>query len=87
MIELSQIIALVIFGVAAIIIGKVHRVIPALIGAALTIVVVSSSLEVLENAFRNHLLASNRAKMSLSRSSMRLSVLAIKNLMQRWLVL
>lgn len=42
MLELSQIVALAIFIVMfiAIIIGKVHRVVPALIGAALTITVV-----------------------------------------------
>ncbi|MFC1943661.1 SLC13 family permease [Chloroflexota bacterium] len=42
MLELSQIVALAIFIVmfVAIVIGKVHRVIPALIGAALTIIVV-----------------------------------------------
>ena len=42
MLELSQIIALTIFVVMfiAIIVGKVHRFIPALIGAALTIIVV-----------------------------------------------
>lgn len=42
MLELSQILAIAIFAMMfiAIIVGKVHRVIPAVIGAALTMIVV-----------------------------------------------